>query len=92
MFLGETLCLLAFLFLASKLNPFRPATRSSVSAAARRAALAAPRIQTGPLSRPDESAIFFNESDISLHNEGIFDAPDDPYAKVSRTYRRWENY
>lgn len=48
--------------------------------------MAAPRIQTGPLSRPDESAIFFNESDISLHNEGNFDAADDPYAKVSHIH------
>lgn len=65
--------LLAFRFLNSRLNPWNPnkQSRRHASAAARRAALASQsaRLQSAPLSRPDESAIFFNESAISLHEE-----------------------
>lgn len=65
--------LVAFRFLNSRLNPWNPKkqSRRHASANARRAALASQsaRLQSAPLSRPDESAIFFNESAISLHEE-----------------------
>lgn len=66
--------LIAFRAMHSPLNPYSPAAnrrRHAASAAARRAALSSQsaRLHTAPLSRPDESAIFFNESAISLHDE-----------------------
>ncbi|KAM0792463.1 hypothetical protein ACM66B_005138 [Microbotryomycetes sp. NB124-2] len=74
MFLGEMLCLLGFKFMHSRLNPWNPARvarKHAASAAARKAALQdhAARLHTAPLSRPEESAIFFNESAISLHGQ-----------------------
>ncbi|KAK4053071.1 hypothetical protein OIV83_001806 [Microbotryomycetes sp. JL201] len=64
--------LLGFKFMHSHLNPWNPARvarRHAASAAARKAALQdqSARLHTAPLSRPEESAIFFNESAISLH-------------------------
>ncbi|GAA6004699.1 hypothetical protein JCM10207_000986 [Rhodosporidiobolus poonsookiae] len=74
MFLGELMCLVAFTVLNSRLNPFNPAVRrrAYLSDAARDAALhsSSARLHTAPLSRPDESAIGFGESSISMHNDG----------------------
>lgn len=77
MFLGECLCLLAFSFLSSRFNPFKTPTRTSVSQS-RRAALSGnvARLASAPLSRPDESAIFFNDSAISLQDESRYDEDD----------------
>jgi hypothetical protein len=65
--------LIAFRFLNSRLNPWSPKShaRRHASSSARAAALASQsaRLHTAPLSRPDESAIFFNESAISLHED-----------------------
>ncbi|KAK4058649.1 hypothetical protein OIO90_000093 [Microbotryomycetes sp. JL221] len=74
MFLGEMLCLIAFKLTHSPINPWNPvrkARRHAASVAARKAALQdqAARLHTAPLSRPEESAIFFNESAISLHGQ-----------------------
>ncbi|GAA5986724.1 hypothetical protein JCM11641_007753 [Rhodosporidiobolus odoratus] len=72
MFLGEMLCLVAFLFLNSRLNPFRIASRRSASTVDRTSALhhETSRLSAAPLSRPDESAIGFGESSLSLQREG----------------------
>ncbi|GAA5822778.1 hypothetical protein JCM11251_004378 [Rhodosporidiobolus azoricus] len=74
MFLGEMLCLVAFTFLNSRLNPFRLAERR------RRRAAKAARLETYPheterlgaslLNDPDESAVGFGESSVSLQREG----------------------
>lgn len=65
--------LIAFRFLNSRLNPWSPRShaRRQASSSARAAALASQsaRLHTAPLSRPDESAIFFGESAISLHED-----------------------
>ncbi|GAA5894748.1 hypothetical protein JCM6882_006671 [Rhodosporidiobolus microsporus] len=84
MFLGEMLCLVAFTFLNSRLNPFRLASRRRARAAhsARAAAHAheSARLHSGPLSDPDESAVGFGESSISLQRE---DGGDGGYDSVS---------
>ncbi|GAA5848211.1 hypothetical protein JCM8547_004445 [Rhodosporidiobolus lusitaniae] len=69
MFLGEMFCLVAFTFLNSRFNPFRIAQRRRQAA---RAAShdSSSRLGSAPLSRPDESAIGFGESSISLQREG----------------------
>lgn len=68
---------MAFIFINSQLNPFRPSTRA-FSAEARRAALGGHvnRLASAPLSRPDESAFNFNESAISLRDESRYDEED----------------
>jgi hypothetical protein len=73
MFIGEAGCLLAFAFLNSRFNPFKIHQRRRASRAARHAARShdSPRLSTAPLSRPDEAAIGFNESSISLEDEGL---------------------
>ncbi|GAA6029301.1 hypothetical protein JCM8097_003611 [Rhodosporidiobolus ruineniae] len=74
MFLGELGCLIAFTLLNSRLNPFRASRRGRASAAARAAAHAhahdSSRLGSAPLSRPEESAIGFDESALSLHPDG----------------------
>ncbi|KAL8293058.1 hypothetical protein RQP46_000752 [Phenoliferia psychrophenolica] len=70
--------LIAFFLISSPLNPWRPATRASASAAARKAVLASQqsRLASAPLSRPDESAFDFGESAISLRNEDVYDSEE----------------
>ncbi|SGZ22390.1 BQ5605_C022g09482 [Microbotryum silenes-dioicae] len=71
MFLGETLCLVAFKIINSKYNPYNPSRRRVASASARAAAShsQSARLASAPLSRPDESAFNFNESAISLRGD-----------------------
>lgn len=79
MFLGETLCLLVFLVMARVSNPRRTRAVAAAKSAAEASRLASDR--SDPQSRADESAIQFNHSDISLHDENSYDSageqPDD---------------
>ncbi|BGP13750.1 hypothetical protein JCM10213_006419 [Rhodosporidiobolus nylandii] len=72
MFLGELGCLVAFFLINSRLNPFKARQRQRAAASARAAAHAheSSRLSSGPLSRPDESAIGFTASAVSLHGAG----------------------
>ncbi|KAI5478577.1 5-methyltetrahydropteroyltriglutamate-homocysteine S-methyltransferase [Pseudohyphozyma bogoriensis] len=72
MFAGEMLCLAAFTLSTSRFNPFNRPTRATAATSSSSRKLAAQnRLGNAPLSRPDESAIYFNESDISMINEAV---------------------